>query len=138
MQIKIDYQEAKAILESQKTMILGVERVFLHQALGRVLAYDIVAMQDMPQSPYSNMDGYAIHSKFLKKNSKEQCFTILGENPAGNAQDLILPLHQPYAIKTFTGAKIPQNADTLVPLEQVRVESQTIHLLDIQKAGEFI
>ena len=26
MQIKIDYQEAKAILESQKTMILGVER----------------------------------------------------------------------------------------------------------------
>lgn len=138
MQIKIDYREAKEILESQEIETLGVERVFLHQALGRILAQDILADCDMPESARSNMDGYAICSKFLSENIKEQDFIILGDNPAGNAQDSILPLHQPFAIKTFTGARIPQNADILVPIEQVKAESQTLRLLEIPKIGQHI
>ncbi len=142
MQVKIDYQQAKEILSSQTIETLGSERVFLHKALGRVLAQDIIAIHDMPEVACSNMDGYAINSKFLQENVGEQSFVILGENPAGNAQDSTLPLDKPYAIKTFTGAKIPQNADILVPLEYAQVEtkaeSQLLRVLEIPKVGQYI
>ncbi|CAM3570784.1 molybdopterin molybdotransferase MoeA [Helicobacter sp. UBA3407] len=137
MKVKIDYAQAREILESQTIGALGVERVFLYEALGRILARDVVAIQDMPQSARSNMDGYAINSKFLQENATQE-FKILGENPAGNAQDSVLPLHQPFAIKTFTGAEIPQNADILAPIEQVKVESETLRLLEIPKVGQYI
>lgn len=135
---KISYQEAKEILQSQDIKTLGVERVFLHDALGRVLARDVIATQEMPESACANMDGYAINSKFLQAGNGAQDFIILGENPAGNAQDSILPLEKPYAIKTFTGAKIPQNADRLVPLEHIERESQTLRVLEIPKEGQYI
>lgn len=137
MKVKIDYAQAREILESQTIETLGIERVFLYEALGRVLARDVIATQDMPQSTRSNMDGYAINSKFLQGNAAQE-FKILGENPAGNAQDSVLPLHQPFAIKTFTGAEIPQNADILVPIEQVKIEAQTLCLLEIPKVGQYI
>ncbi|TLD88601.1 molybdopterin molybdotransferase MoeA [Helicobacter sp. MIT 05-5294] len=139
MKTKISYEEAKEILESQNIAPLSKERVFLHESLGRVLAEDIFATQDMPEVACSNMDGYAVYSKFLGLQTP---FVILEENPAGNAKECVLPLDAPYAIKTFTGARIPQNADVLVPLEQVQVEtkaqSQTLHLLEIPKVGQYI
>ena len=66
MKVKIDYAQAREILESQTIGALGVERVFLYEALGRILARDVVAIQDMPQFARSNMGGYAINSKFLQ------------------------------------------------------------------------
>lgn len=135
MRIGIDYKQAKEILESQIIETLGSERVFLNEALGRVLACDIFALQDMPESACSNMDGYAINSKFANSQTE---FVVLGENPAGNAKECVLPLDKPYTIKTFTGARIPQNADILVPIEQVSVESKSLHLLGIPKVGEYM
>ena len=68
MQIKINFQNAKEILESQNIAPLGIERVFLHDALGRTLAHSITATADMPTTALSNMDGYAFNSNF--QNSK--------------------------------------------------------------------
>ncbi len=47
MKVKIDYAQAREILESQTIGALGVERVFLYEALGRILARDVVAIQDI-------------------------------------------------------------------------------------------
>ncbi|QOQ97373.1 molybdopterin molybdotransferase MoeA [Helicobacter winghamensis] len=121
MQTKIDFKEAKEILYSQNIAPLGIDRVFLHDALGRILANTILAPSNMPNFPLSRMDGYAFNSTF--KDAK--CFQILAENPAGNAIPT-LPLDAPFAIKTFTGAKIPKNADMLAPIEDCQVEQNNL------------
>ncbi len=136
MQEKISYLQAKEILNSQNIYPKGIERVFLHESLNRILSQDIFAPNDMPALNLSNMDGYAIYSAMLKNIN--ECFEILQENPAGNKEILELPTNKPCAIKTFTGAAIPKNADMLVPIEWVEVKDNRLIIKQIPKIGEFI
>lgn len=136
MQEKISYTQAKEILNSQNIFPKGIERVFLHESLNRILSQDIFAPSDMPALNLSNMDGYAIYS-VMAKNANES-FEILQENPAGNKEILELPTNKPCAIKTFTGAAIPKNADMLVPIEWVEVKDNRLIIKQIPKIGEFI
>ena len=136
MQEKISYLQAKEILNSQNIYPKGIERVFLHESLNRILSQDIFAPNDMPMLNLSNMDGYAIYSAMLKNIN--ECFEILQENPAGNKEILELPTNKPCAIKTFTGAAIPKNADILVPIEWAEIKGNHIIIKQIPKIGEFI
>lgn len=136
MQEKISYLQAKEILNSQNIYPKGIERVFLHESLNRILSQDIFAPNDMPILNLSNMDGYAIYSAMLKNIN--ECFEILQENPAGNKEILELPTNKPCAIKTFTGAAIPKNADILVPIEWVEIKGNRLIVKQIPKIGEFI
>lgn len=97
------------------------ERVFLSAALGRILAEDIVAQEDYPSHPTSAMDGYAIIHKDL---AEFDSLLILGDNPAG--ADQIGEVTSGMCIKTFTGSLMPRGADTLIPIENVRVEEGEI------------
>ncbi len=134
MQTKITFNKAQSLLNAQKIKPLGTERVFLYDSLGRILATDICAPTDMPTAPLSNMDGYAIHSSF--RDSKT--FKILGKNPAGNTKTPSLPLNKPCAIQTFTGAKIPENADTLIPIEHTIIQGKTLKVTLMPKTWQFI
>jgi molybdopterin molybdotransferase len=97
------------------------ERIFLSAALGRILAEDIVADEDYPTHPTSSMDGYAIlHSDLEAFDSLE----ILGDNPAG--AEKIADVTSGICIKTFTGSLMPSGSDTLIPIENVRVEGERI------------
>jgi molybdopterin molybdotransferase len=97
------------------------ERVFLSAALGRILAEDIVACEDYPLHPTSAMDGYAIlHSDLAEFDS----LVIMGDNPAG--ADSIGNVTSGMCIKTFTGSLMPQGTDTLIPIENVRVQEGEI------------
>ncbi|MCL9819197.1 molybdopterin molybdotransferase MoeA [Helicobacter colisuis] len=136
MQEKISYLQAKEILNSQNIYPKSIERVFLHESLNRILSQDIFAPNDMPMLNLSNMDGYAIYSAMLKNIN--ECFEILQENPAGNKEILELPTNKPCAIKTFTGAVIPKNADILVPIEWAEIKGNHIIIKQIPKIGEFI
>lgn len=129
----MEFKEAKSLLQSQNIAPLGIERVFLHDALGRILANDILAPSNMPSFPLSNMDGYAFNSAF--KDTKN--FKILGENPAGSTQPT-LPLNAPFAIKTFTGAKIPQNADMLAPIEHCKIKQDSLKIEILPHIGQHI
>jgi molybdopterin molybdotransferase len=97
------------------------EQVFLTASLGRILAEDIIANEDYPTHPTSAMDGYAIiHNDLGEYESLE----ILGDNPAG--ADEISGVMSGACIKTFTGSLMPSGADTLIPIENVRVEGEYI------------
>lgn len=89
------------------------ERVPLSDALGRVLAEDIVAKYNDPQFPTASMDGYAVKHADLEKGE----LAVLGDNPAGNDEQRIV--NEGECIKTFTGSKMPEGADTLIQIENV-------------------
>ncbi len=96
------------------------EKLFIDDALGRVLSEEIVADHDSPAYPTAAMDGYAI--KFEDQSMGR--LHILGDRPAGTHSDE--ELTGGYAIKTFTGSLMPEGSDTLIPIENVEVEGDEI------------
>ena len=95
------------------------KKVFIEDALGYVLAEDVIAKYNNPYMPTASMDGYAIKHSDIDKEIK-----IIGSNPAGSFE--FDTLNENEAIKTFTGSFMPKGADTLVPIENVDVNGDIL------------
>jgi molybdopterin molybdotransferase len=85
-------------------------------AAGLVLAEDVFAKTDIPSFPQSSMDGYAFSYIGWKKFHQ---LNISGMMAAGSQEKFILSPDQ--AIRIFTGAAVPEGADTVVMQEKTRV-----------------
>jgi len=120
----LSYEASMELLNALNAGTLRQEKVFLNDALGRYLAEDIVADENSPSQPTSAMDGYAVLHSDLEKG----CIKILGDNPAGS--DETREVTAGNCIKTFTGAGMPKGADTLIQIENVRVEGDEIHITE--------
>lgn len=83
----------------------------LKDALGLVLSEDILSPIHMPPFRQSAMDGYAL---LLGSTNS---YHIIGEVKAGDADDYILKPGQ--GVRIFTGARVPETADTVVMQEKV-------------------
>ncbi|WP_456480531.1 molybdopterin molybdotransferase MoeA [Nautilia sp.] len=115
----ISFEESMKILNENLPEIKESERVFLENALNRVLAGDITAKYDNPYMPTASMDGYAVRYEDIGGEIK-----IIGRNPAGSFEyDRI---NKGEAVKTYTGSFMPQNSDTLVPIENVEVKGDRL------------
>src|SRR5476651_1838997 len=111
--------EAVAIIAARVTAVRDVETVDLRNADGRVLAAGISAPLPLPPFTNSAVDGYAVRSGDLPV-SEEQAFPVTGRVQAGaSAQQPITPGH---AMRIFTGAPMPEGADTVFMQEDVRIE----------------
>jgi molybdopterin molybdotransferase len=115
----ISFEESQKILKENLPSTKKSEKVFLDNALNRVLAEDIVAKYNNPYMPTASMDGYAIKYEDIDKEIK-----IIGKNPAGNFE--FNKINSGEAVKTFTGSFMPEGADTLVPIENVEVRGDKL------------
>jgi molybdopterin molybdotransferase len=86
---------------------LGAETVPLAQALGRFLAEDVVATRDQPPFAASAMDGWAVRAA-----DGTGARRIVGESAAGRGFDGVVGAGE--AVRIFTGAAVPEGADTVV------------------------
>lgn len=110
----ITVEEAKALIK-ENCKPLNVVSLRLNNALNTVLAEDIYSPIDMPGFEQSAMDGYAIAFDDL---AQANSIMVIGESYAGITQQQLL---QPQtAIRIFTGAPLPLNADTVVMQEHVK------------------
>jgi molybdopterin molybdotransferase len=105
--------------------VLDVETVALTDADGRILAHEIAAPLPLPPFTNSAVDGYAVASRDLPKSS-EQPFAIAGRVQAGSAASE--PVRPGHAMRIFTGAPMPEGADTVFMQEDVRVEDEKVVL----------
>jgi molybdopterin molybdotransferase len=110
--------EAVAIISARVTAVQDIETVALGEADGRVLAADIPAPLPLPPFTNSAVDGYAVRSGDLPRG-KEQAFPVTGRIQAGSAGQAIKPGH---AVRIFTGAPMPDGADTVFMQEDVRID----------------
>ena len=106
----ISVQHALHIIDST-VVSLHIKRVNITNSLGSILAEDIVAPINMPAFRQSAMDGYAI----IWSDQKE--FTVTDESKAGDSKPISLKPFE--AVRIFTGAKVPDDADTVVMQEHV-------------------
>lgn len=128
----VTVEEAKNLLFSQVLKSETVE-IDISDSLGCVLAEDIVSPINQPEFDNSSMDGYAIAST----NDLEQVkFEVIGEIKAGGSADFNLKPGQ--AVRIFTGAKLPDGADSIVIQEKVEAKDGYIYLTEPYKKGAFI
>src|ERR1700716_4058318 len=110
--------EAVGIIAARVTPVRETETVALVDADGRVLADDVAAPLPLPPFTNSAVDGYAVGASDLPRG-QEQAFPIAGRVQAGAAGQAARPGH---AVRIFTGAPMPQGADTVFMQEDVRID----------------
>ena len=116
----ISYKQSQDILNNIKVDFIPTQKVYVASSLGYVLASDIIASSNSPEFETSAMDGYAIKYEDQNLNS----IKIIDKNPAGSI--VKSTVQNGVCIKTFTGSLMPKGSDTLIPIENVTVENNTI------------
>jgi len=111
--------EAVGIIAARVTPVHEVETVSLAQADGRILARDISAPLPLPPFTNSAVDGYAMRSGDLPRQG-EASFPVTGRIQAGASAEQ--PARAGHAVRIFTGAPMPDGADTVFMQEDVRVD----------------
>ncbi|MCW7540377.1 molybdopterin molybdotransferase MoeA [Aquabacterium sp. A7-Y] len=110
--------EARERIAAALPRVQETERVALRQALGRVLAADVISPIDVPAHDNSAMDGYALRGAELPATG-QAVLPVAGQALAGRPFDGMPPAGA--AVRIMTGAPMPAGLDTVVPLEQVQV-----------------
>ncbi len=116
----VDYEESVKIMQRAFSGKRAVQMRFLEDAIGYVLAEDIVAREDSPAFPTAAMDGYALKCEDQSLGRVR----ILGDLPAGSVSDE--EVVGGTCVKTFTGSLMSPGTDTLIPIENVTVEGDEI------------
>ena len=107
-----------------------IEKVAITQALGRILASDVAAPFSTPRRPTAAMDGYALKGADLREGAK---FKIVGTTPAGKMPGAAAKTGE--CVKTFTGGLMCEGSDTLLPIENVKVQGSEIIVTKPVPAG---
>jgi molybdopterin molybdotransferase len=116
-------EDALALIEERMTVVAGVESIALRDALGRILAEDLVAPFAVPPHANSAVDGYAIRFDDLAAEN-DTVLRLIGRAAAGHPERRALQPGQ--AIRVFTGAVMPEGADTVMMQEDCRVEGDRV------------
>ncbi|MDH0866181.1 gephyrin-like molybdotransferase Glp [Mitsuaria sp. GD03876] len=141
-------EEAIERLLSQVTSLGRTESVATPLARGRVLARDLVSPLDVPPYDNSAMDGYAMRAADVAALGGEGAVLPVSQRvPAGSVPG---PLQPGTAARIFTGATVPDGADTVLMQEvceaipdaagaslgQVRIHAPLTPGLHIRRRGE--
>jgi molybdopterin molybdotransferase len=111
--------EAVAMIAARVTAVGDIESVALAVADGRILANAISAPLPLPPFTNSAVDGYAVRGGDLPSEG-EKAFPVTGRVQAGAAAQG--PIEPGHAVRIFTGAPMPQGADTVFMQEDVRLD----------------
>jgi molybdopterin molybdotransferase len=121
--------KAREAIRSCLSPVTDVEHVPVKEALGRILAQDIVPQINVPAHDNSAMDGYAVRFADLEKPLKE-IGTALAGKPFGGK------LGAGECVRIMTGAVMPAGADTVVIQEVVKRDGDRIIVPPGQKKAQ--
>src|SRR5271169_4992468 len=110
----LSVDEALARIDARVVAVVDSEMTPLGGAAGRVLARDLIATIDLPPHANSAVDGYAVaHGDLLPDRDTD--LPVGGRAAAGHPFDHALRPGE--AIRIFTGAPMPEGADTVLMQE---------------------
>lgn len=137
MRENISLEEAEQLLLDH-CKVYNTESVLLSDALGRVLAEDVVAGENIPPFDRTPLDGYAMAAKDTEGASVEHPISlrVIEEVPAGYTATQGITTGT--TIKVMTGAPIPEGADAIIKFEAVERQGDKISLQRGLHSGENI
>jgi len=110
--------------------ITETEKVPVREALGRVLAQDIVPQINVPSHDNSAMDGYAVRFSDLEKQPLKEIGAALAGKPFQGR------LGAGECVRIMTGAVMPPGADTVVIQEVVKKDGDRVTIPAGQKKAQ--
>ncbi|WP_274629136.1 gephyrin-like molybdotransferase Glp [Arvimicrobium flavum] len=110
------------------------ETVALNRAAGRVLAADVKARRTQPPFDASAMDGYAV--RWSDTATLPAKLKVIGQAPAGRPFQGKIGAGQ--AVRIFTGAPVPEGADTVVIQENTRAVPGAVEIVEATLKGRNI
>ncbi|CAG4882240.1 Molybdopterin molybdenumtransferase [Georgfuchsia toluolica] len=127
------FEAAKAALLTSSTPVSETEEIDLAAAFSRALARDLVSPMTVP--PFSNtaMDGYALRASDVAFSG-----TRLPVSQRVTAGDAAKPLPQGSAARIFTGAQIPDGADTVVMQEFCTTDGDSVTINTVPSPGDHV
>ena len=127
--------EARARILDAVNMIRDTHTAALRDALGQVLAADVVSPIDVPSHTNSAMDGYAVRAADLPADGP-RTFLVAGTSWAG--RPYIGPVGPGEAVRIMTGGMMPEGMDCVVMQEQVEIDADTnsVHIGTGHSAGQ--
>ena len=117
--IMVTVSEAKKIIQTH-TRSLPAVWLSITSAAGKILAEDVFAPGDFPPFFQSSMDGYAFRFEDFRAGKP---LKVEGEMAAGAVKQMLLPSGT--AARIFTGAPLPEGADTVTMQEKSRITEGT-------------
>jgi len=119
----IDYQEARRLVLSAAKPGKQ-ELVPLAEALGRTLARDIRAAEDIPPFAKATMDGFAVRAADTRAEASNRRFEldVILDLPAGRTSRR--PVGPGQAVRIMTGAPLPRGADAVVMVEDTEKSAE--------------
>jgi molybdopterin molybdotransferase len=129
-------EATQVILETLQP--LATEIVLFTEALGRVLADDLIADAPIPRFPQSAMDGFALRSADTLEATPDRPITlnVLGTLGAGHQPAWMLSPGT--AVRIMTGAPIPPGADAVVRREDTEFEAASVRIMHPVSADDHI
>ncbi len=115
--------DAERLMAGQVSVVAECENVTLANAMGRVLAEDLHAPIPLPSFDNSAVDGYAVRHADVAAGGETR-LPIVAYMTAGKSFDGELAAGQ--AARIFTGAPMPQGADTVYMQEDCRLEDAIV------------
>ena len=135
-----DYDPNSLPVERARELILGLlhpvvghERVFVRQALDRVLSEDVISPIDVPSHDNSAMDGWAVRFEDLATTDDTR-LKIIGTAFAGRAFEGTVGSGD--AVRIMTGAVLPAGVDCVAVQEVTRVEGDAVIIPAGQRRGQ--
>jgi len=126
----ISVEDAIRIVKDNTTQTHNFEKKIVSEALDFVLYEDVISPINMPPFRQSAMDGYALCLH------EESFYNIIGEVKAG---DNFQPtLKQGEAVRIFTGAPVPDSANTVIMQEKTSLENGFLRIEAIASLNENI
>lgn len=124
----IGIEKARQLLLARARPVTGTEVVRILDALGRVLARDVVAPHPVPPFARSAMDGYAVVAAATVRATSlaPRTFKLLGTVHAGGSfQGRVT---RDGVVEIATGAPVPAGADAVVMMEDTEQEGSTVRV----------
>ena len=128
-------ERARALIRTFLAPVTATERVHIRQALGRVLAAEVVSPLAVPGHDNSAMDGYAVRFGDLSPD-RETRLVRIGESFAGKPSGMTIAAGQ--CVRIFTGGVMPEGADSVVMQERATDDGGSVRVAAgaVMKAGQ--
>ena len=118
-------------IKKRPSIINKTEIIDLLNAQDKVLAESIYSKIDLPPFKNSAVDGYALLKKDLNNKLK-----IINKNRLAAGDKEAQKIKDGEAIRIFTGAKMPLNANTIVMQENTKIIDNKLYLIKIPSCGD--
>lgn len=125
-------EQALDTLLASVSVLPSVVSLPLDDALGYVLAEDILAVGDIPPWDVSMMDGYAVK---VEDTVLQQSLPVSQRITAGG---ISLPLQPNTVARIFTGANIPDGANSVIMQEDCQIAEDSVKFNRLPKLGQHI